>query len=249
MWQDLNERTFVAVRYQSLVHETDPVVRSHYHQWEYVSMVKAMSAVERGMSVRHASELHGVPKSSLHDRVSGKVQHGVRPSYLSLVEEEELANFLVHTAEIGFPRTIAQVLALVQQVLDFKGVDKVCTHGWWQRFCQRHTEISLRTAVPLAMVRAKATDHDTFVRYFKILEDTLKKNAIFNNPAHIYNCDETGVPLCPKGIKVIAKRGIKGVSCVSGDTKSQITVLANWYCITTNGNLQSEDLKSRTNNG
>ena len=187
-----------------------------------------MSAVEGGMSIRHASELYGVPKSSLHDRVSGKIQHGARPgpkAYLTFEEEEELAGFLVHTADIGFPRTVAQVLALVQQVLDFKGIDKVCTHGWWQRFCQRHKEISLRSAVPLAMVRVKATDRESFMRYFEILEDTLKKNGIFNNPVRIYNCDETGVPLNPKRIKVVAKRGSKDVSCISGDDKAQITVL------------------------
>lgn len=224
----LRDRIFVAKPRGRLCFETS-IDRPRYNQWDDVSMTKAMSAVEGGMSIRLASELYGVPKSSLHDRISGKVQHGTRPGptpYLTSEEEEEFVIFLIHTADIGFPRTIAQVLALVQQLLDFKGIDKVCTHGWWQRFCQRHKEVSLRTAVPLAMVRAKATDIETFERYFDVLEDALKKNGMFNNPVRIYNCDETGVPLNPKGIKVIARRGAKGVSCVAGDTKSQITVLA-----------------------
>ena len=52
----------------------------------------------------------------------GKVQHGTNPGpagYLSSVEEE-LVHFLIHTAEIGFPHTLAQLLGLVQQVVDEK---------------------------------------------------------------------------------------------------------------------------------
>ena len=233
----LRERIFVAkTRGRRCIDSIDSEISvdrarppRYCQQWDDISMTKAMSAVDDGMSIRRASELYGVPKSSLHDRISGKVQHGTQPGpvpYLTSEEEEELVVFLVRTADIGFPRTIAQVLALVQQVLDFKGIDKVCTHGWWQRFCQRHKKVSLRTAVPLSMVRAKATDVETLEKYFDILEDSLKQNEIFNNSVRIYNCDETGVPLNPKGMKVIAKRGAKGVSCISGDTKSQITVLA-----------------------
>ena len=75
------------------------------------------------------------------------------------------------------------------------------------------------------MVRAKATDRENFMRYFEILENTLKKNGIFNNPVRIYNCEVTGVTLNPKRIKVVAKHSSKDVSCISGDDKAQITAL------------------------
>ena len=45
-----------------------------------------------------------------------------------------------------------------------------------------------------------------------MLEDTLKENGIFNNPMRIYSCDETGMPLNPKGVKMVAKTGSKNVS-------------------------------------
>ena len=46
--------------------------RVHYCTWSDESMIKAMSAVEQGgLSVRRASELYGVPRSTLHDRISG----------------------------------------------------------------------------------------------------------------------------------------------------------------------------------
>ena len=41
--------------------------------------------------------------------------------------------------------------------------------------------------------RAMATDPESLNQYYDMLKDTLKGNGIFNNPLHIYNCDETDV--------------------------------------------------------
>ena len=76
------------------------------------------------------------------------------------------------------------------------------------------------------MRRAIATDKEVLNQYFDILENTLKKNHIFNNPARIFICDETGLPLNPKSAKVACSHGSKTVSCVTGEGKAQITVLA-----------------------
>lgn len=50
-------------------HLSHDSTKVHYLSW---SEEKAMSAVEKeGVPVRHASELYGVPRSTLHDRISG----------------------------------------------------------------------------------------------------------------------------------------------------------------------------------
>ena len=87
---------------------------------------------------------------------------------------------------------------------------------------QRH----FRTAMPLPLARAMATDMECIDRYYDLLEDTLKANGIFNNPTRIYNSDETGMPLSPKSVKAVARTGAKDVWATSGDTRSNITVLA-----------------------
>ncbi len=66
---------------------------------------------------------------------------------------------------------------------------------------------------------AKATDIQSLTRYFNILESTLKENGIYNNPSRTFNCDESGMPLCPKSVKVVAKSGAKNVNSMSSDTK------------------------------
>ena len=46
---------------------------------------------------------------------------------------------------------------------------------------------------------------------------------IIYDPTHIFNCDETGMPLNPKPLKEV---DAKSMSKISGNSKSQITVLA-----------------------
>lgn len=136
----LKERIVISKRKFDGWHSDAAVRPSRYSQWDSVGMSKALKAVESGLSIRRASEMYGVPKSTLQDRSSGKVQHGCRPgapSYLT-VQEEELTAFLMRCAAIGYPHTIAQVLAIVQQIMESKGIDREVSHGWWQRFCQRY---------------------------------------------------------------------------------------------------------------
>ena len=168
-------------------------------------MQNAMIAVEKGEPVRRAAEMFNVPKSTLHDHITGKVMFGARSGpdpYLSLEEEEELASFLVQTAKIGYPHTKKQILSLVQQIVDSKEIDTTVTNGWWERFCQRHPSMTLRVAVPFSIARAMATDVDVLNRYFDMLEECLRENGIFNKASNIFNCDECGFPLKPKCLKV-----------------------------------------------
>ena len=121
----------------------------YYREWEDSAMAQAMAAVEQGESLRQASQMFNVPCSTLHDRVIGKVQHGKKsgPSiYLSYAEEEELAIFLKKCADIGYLRTKTEVLVIIQQIVDSKGLEKTVSNGWWQKFCLRNEGIALRTA-------------------------------------------------------------------------------------------------------
>ena len=71
-----------------------------------------------------------------------------------------------------------------------------------------------------------ATDNNAIQKYFDILEDTFKENSLFNNPTRTFNCNETGLPLNPKPLKVVSGRGAKNVSQITGEGKYQSTVLA-----------------------
>ena len=158
-----------------------PIRGPYRHNWNDECMSNAMYACEKGESVRRAAAMYGVPKSTLHDHVSGKILVGAksgRDPYLTVEEEEELTSFLVQTARIGYPHTRKQVFSLVQQILDDKGIQTTITNGWWERFRQRHPNLTLRSAVSLSYARAMASDNDVLLRYYDILEECLRSNKI-----------------------------------------------------------------------
>ena len=109
---------------------TNVVSKSQFEPNREANMQKAMAAVDKGESIRTAAIKFNIPRSTLHDRIKGKVKMGARrgpASYLTTEEEEELANFLVRCAEIGYAHSLSQVLSLVQRIVDSKGIEKM--HG------------------------------------------------------------------------------------------------------------------------
>ncbi len=198
-----------------------------YKTWSVSQMDRALNAVvSEGDSVRRAALQYNVPKSSLGDRVSGRVAPGATsgpPKYLTTGEENEV-QFLIRSAAIGYGKSRKEVIALVQSVLNSKGIAKSVTNGWWESFCRRHPNISLRAAAPLSMVRAKASDPEMMSRYFDLLEQTLDENRVRGCPGQIFNMDESGMPLDPKAPKVVAERGTSACALGSGN-KSQVTIV------------------------
>ena len=71
-------------------------------------MVIAMNAVSKGCSINRAVIEHRLCRTTLKDRISGKVQHGIRPGrkpYLNKLEEGNLVEFLEVVAGVGYGKT------------------------------------------------------------------------------------------------------------------------------------------------
>ena len=118
-------------------------------------ITKALDVSSGELSIRRAAEQFDVPNSTLHDRVSGRVQAGAHsgpPRYLT-DKEEELVGFICGCASIGHARSKKEIIAMVQELVKKKGMDGTVTNGWWASFVKRHGDITIRTAEPLAYVR------------------------------------------------------------------------------------------------
>ena len=181
-----------------------------YKQWSEEQMKKAVDAVViLKLSVRNAAMQYNVPKSTLGDRISGRVQPGAvsgPAKYLTLSEESELSRFLSRCCQIGYARSRQEVLALVQQILDSKGMKVNLSHGWWDSFRKWHPEFVLRVPAPVSQSRSKATDPDVFSRYFDLLENTIKENRLHGKPGQMFNMDESGMPLTQEVLSLFLKR-------------------------------------------
>ena len=180
---------------------------------------------------------NNISKSTLHDRVSGKVLPGAKygaPRYLTDEEEEELVRWIEGCAEVGYAKSVREVRAIVgaivvkKQCVDFAAV----SHGWWDRFRARHPQLSLRTGESLAYVRAICTNRQIIDRYFDLLQDIFMKNSLQGKPGRIFNLDESGLPLQHRPGKRIGVRGQKHVNVITSDNKTNITVLACVYQLT-----------------
>ena len=169
-----------------------------YRGYSTTSIEKAYEAiVSGGMSLRKAAEEYGIPRSTLHAKVQGKVAITVKSGvkkHLSDEEENRLVEFIAGCASIGYAKSRKEVQAIAQQIVACRDPHVELTKGWWDSFKGRHAEITLRQAEPLSYARAVATNPEMITRYFDLLEETFSANGLANKPGQIFNCDETGLP-------------------------------------------------------
>ena len=168
----------------------------HPLQWSTQAMLDAMKAVQDGSPITTTAKVHGVPKTSLHNRIKGRVVHGVKPGpkpYLSMEEETELAEFAIEAASVGCGQTRKQIMTIAENVAKDKGIlrkDRI-SQGWYEKFMKRQTYLSICKGDPAA--NEMAVSSQAITNYFDLLEKTLKDNNLLNKPAQIYNVDETGM--------------------------------------------------------
>ena len=130
-----------------LKHKNRSAVRK---QWTEEQMSVALNSVKtEGLSGNRAADLYGVPRSTLKDRLSGRVVHGTKPGprpYLSTGEETELSCHLLQVAKMGFGQTRRDIKCLVETYVKQKGTlrGSTITNGWWQKFLKRNPMLRLR---------------------------------------------------------------------------------------------------------
>ena len=187
-----------------------------YRKWDDESMSGAIKSVMDGkMGINRAADQYGVPRTTLKDRLSGRVVQGTNPGpipYLSASEEYELFQHLLTCAEIGYPKTKCQVIGIVRQAVQKKrGADAAKNFtgkGWWNRFLERWPKLCLRKGDALAISRAKAVTASNVAQYYDLLKKTLEEHGLMGCPNRTYNMDESGMPLDHKLPKVVAQKGV-----------------------------------------
>ena len=123
-----------------------------------------MQAVsDDGLSYREATNQFSVSKSTLHNRISGKVLPGAKsgaPLYLDEEEEGELVRWLEGCTQIGYAKSVKEVCAIVRAIVAKKNnlESVVVSHGWWDWFSQHHPHLMLHTGEGLVYHRLISTN-------------------------------------------------------------------------------------------
>lgn len=192
---------------------------------------------ENEMGIREASRIFGVPKTTLQDRIKGRVPEVPMktgpPPRLTVTGENEIVQWIINIAKCGFPIRKTDLISTVQKILKDCGKETLFKDGkpgqkWYLNFLKRHPEISLREAETITKARALITE-ESIRLWFRNLRMYLTQNNcidILDDPSRILNGDESGIPLCPKTGKVLAPRGYKNLYKIkAGSDKENITVL------------------------
>lgn len=188
-------------------------------------------------SIREACRQYGVPRSTIQDRLSGRVAEqrrkvGPDPIF-GLDGEQKIVDWIIELAKAGIPINKYDLLDTVAELAKELGIDHRFPGGkhgirWYLSFLKRHPNISVREPEGINKAR-EAIKESSIRKWFADLHAFLvERNAldILDDPNRILNADETGVSLFPKSGKVLAPKGYKNVYVVKkGNEKENITVL------------------------
>ena len=201
-------------------------------QWNEESMTAALNEFKKGIhSINRIAVLYGVPKSTLHDCISGRVRHGKKPGpapYLDPTEEQELADHLITVPKIGYGKSRKEVKMIAENVAKEKKVLRATqiSNGWWKSFLHRNQDLSLHHADSTAHIRMDSINKESINQYFNLLEKTMVSHNIQKSPNQIYNMDKMGMPLCPRTPNIVIQNGQKKVCYKTSGKKEQITIIA-----------------------
>lgn len=195
-------------------------------------MERALIEVKSGRcTVRQAAKEFGVPKSSLGDRVSGRVAPGSRSGPAQLItsaDEELLVEFSLYMSSHGFPLTKQQLVSFASTI--YKRQHRRVAFSklgqtWWLNFRKRQEKkITIQPAENVVRGRTLCVRKEAVDQFFHLLGTVTDAHALRDKPHQIFNCSETGFQLGRKRT-ALSKPANMGFKPAAG-LRDHISVLA-----------------------
>lgn len=202
--------------------------KKKYGDYTKDALKHAVDAAHGGMSIREASSLFNIPKSTLHRKFKGIQMKPIgRPPGLSPEEEESFVKHLIVVAEWGFPFSNLDLRLMVKAYLDkanrlvkqFK--NNIPGEDWARSFLKRHSKkLTRRGCQNIKTSRAELKQED-FEQYFDNLSHVVQDVPAEN----ILNYDETNLSDDPGQEKLIFKRGKKYPERIQNYSKGSISIM------------------------
>jgi len=161
-------------------------------------MEEAVHLVGQGYSIYKAAKLTGVPRTTLNDRFTGRVQDptkwGGQPIF-SREMEEKLVKHVTTMARFGYGYTRSQLIFLATDMSEFgkkRKCSKQLSRNWLDGFLGRWPELRVTKPRKLCITRAESTTPAVIEAYFEELRNIMTKYDLLSRPESVYNIDETG---------------------------------------------------------
>lgn len=204
--------------------------------WSLSSVHSAVEAVQKGeLSLREASAVYNVPKSTLERHKNNKVE---KPGSLGRFQpvldndfERELVGYCIEMQQRMFGLTMKELQSLAFQLAEMNHMPhryntetKLAGRDWVEQFLKRNPELSLRAPEPTSLCRVVGFNKVQIDRFFDILQSMYDKYQL--QPARIWNVDESGLTSVHKPGKVISLKGQRQVGKItSGERGKTVTIV------------------------
>ena len=204
-----------------------------YWQYERADLQKAVEAVRQGsMSLRQAASTYSIPRSTISDRVTGKIQDGAtmgKQSAIPIDVENKIIDESMAAYEKGLGLSRVQLMRKAGRVCADLKMKTPFRNGvpgkdWFRGLMSRHPELSLRKPSKISVNRARRNEQVT-ASYFSDLGSIIDRNQIIN-PAHVWNMDETGFGLEHTPQRVVARSGARFVPGIVSSNRENLTVVS-----------------------
>ncbi|XP_026185028.1 tigger transposable element-derived protein 6-like isoform X2 [Mastacembelus armatus] len=210
----------------------DKIGRKKKKKWTEEAMERALIEVKSGRcTVRQAAKEFGVPKSSLGDRVSGRVTPGSRSGPAQLItsaDEELLVEFSLYMSKHGFPLTKQQLVSFASSI--YKRQHRRVAFSklgqtWWLNFRKRQEKnITIQPADNVVRGRTVCVRKEAVDQFFHLLNTVMDTHGLRDKPHQIFNCNETGFQLGRKRV-ILPKSASLGYKPAPG-SRDHVSVLA-----------------------
>ena len=163
--------------------------------------LKEVARLKGKASINAISKKYGIPVSTLHDHVRGKVKKvgAGKPTVPTYAEEEEIVYCCQVLQEIGYGLTKEIVSSIVIDYLHAQKRDHPFASGrpgwdWWSGFLKRWPKLVSGKAQHLSTKRASSANPTTISGIFLNIDSLYKKLKLTSYPdmaSRVWNCDET----------------------------------------------------------
>ena len=162
-----------------------------YRNWSQDDLVSATSDIkEKKMTFRKAEATYGIPRSTLHDYATGKVEIGCKPgpsSILTAAEEQRIVDYAIQMSKIGYGLTRERILEMVKKILDKDGrpnpfKENLPGRKWWELFLQRHPQLSVHKPEALQLARAHCGTPEVLQMWYSDFDQFLMTHNVKIQP-------------------------------------------------------------------
>nr|CAI5851291.1 unnamed protein product [Callosobruchus analis] len=204
-----------------------------------------------GMSIRRASEICGVPFTTLkryHNKtksLSSLADQRLEPNYsvnriLTSEQEESLKEYVIYCESLFYGLTVKECRQIAFQCAEINNLkmpksweeNQMAGKDWIIAFRRRHDMI-LRKPEPCSLSRNTTFNRLNVEKFYDSLEDLMNENSAFANGTRIFNLDEISTTAVHK-LQMYSLKGKKGVANLTNAEKS--TLVTTCCMVSASGN-------------